>query len=252
MLWDASAVRGYSISGSDGSIGSVSDILFDDDHWKARWLVVETGGWCAGRKVLLPVSALGKPNPSLHAIGVKLTMQQVKDSPDIDTQRPVSRQAEADIHGHYGLQSHWGGGVYPINNGIAVPPLAPRPPGAVEKELRAMAEERREREDPHLRSVEAVTGYRIHATDGEIGHVEDFLFEDADWTVRYLEVATRNWWPGKRVLIFPRLVREIDWAERLVHLKVSRQSVQDSPPYDPSITIDGAYAEKFQTYYGGF
>lgn len=252
MLWDASAIKGYSISGSDGSLGSVSDILFDDTRWTARWLVVDTGNWLAGRKVLLPVSALGKLNPSLHALNVMLTMQQVKESPDIDADRPVSRQAEADVYDFYGFQSYWGAELYPISNGIAVPPLVPLPPSAVEAELHAMAQQRHDRDDPHLRSVEAVTGYHIRATDGEIGHVEDFLFEDADWTIRYLEVATKNWWPGKRVLIYPRLVKEIEWSERLVHLNVDRQKVQDSPPYDASITVDGAYAEKFQSYYDGF
>ena len=94
MLWDASALDGYAIEASDGRIGSVSDFLFEDTSWKVRWLVVDTGGWLSGRKVLLPLSALEKPDPSLRQFPVKLTMQQVKDSPDIDTDRPVSRQHE--------------------------------------------------------------------------------------------------------------------------------------------------------------
>jgi len=63
--------------------------------------------------------------------------------------------------------------------------------------------------DPRLRSIAAVTGYRLHATDGEIGHVEDFLVDDASWNIRFIRVDTRNWWPGERVLISPRSVREI-------------------------------------------
>jgi hypothetical protein len=101
--------------------------------------------------------------------------------------------------------------------------------------------------DPHLRSIAAVTGYHINASDGEIGHVEDFLVDDAGWSIRYIKVDTRNWWPGERVLISPRSVREIDWADKLIHLDVSRQEVKDSPSYDPSITVDGAYEEKFLT-----
>ena len=69
-----------------------------------------------------------------------------------------------------------------------------------------IADSRRNDDDPHLRSIEAVTGYHIHASDGEIGHVEDFLIEDADWSIRYLVVDTKNWWPGKKVLISPRSV----------------------------------------------
>ena len=104
--------------------------------------------------------------------------------------------------------------------------------------------------DPHLRSLATVTGYHIHASDGEIGHVEDFLVDVAGWSIRYIKVDTRNWWPGERVLISPRSVREIDWAGKLLHINVSRQWIKDAPPYDPSITVDGAYEEKFLTYYG--
>ena len=88
MLWDASALDGYAIEASDGRIGHVSDFLFEDNSWIIRWLVADTGNWLSDRKVLLPVSALGKPDPSLRQFPVKLTMQQVKDSPDIDTDRP--------------------------------------------------------------------------------------------------------------------------------------------------------------------
>jgi hypothetical protein len=105
-------------------------------------------------------------------------------------------------------------------------------------------------DDPHLRSIEAVTGYHVHAIDGEIGHVEDLIIEDAGWSVRYIKVDTRNQWPENRVLISPRSIRNIDWKARLVYLDVNRQKVQNSPPYDPSTTVDGAYDETFLTYYG--
>ena len=104
--------------------------------------------------------------------------------------------------------------------------------------------------DPHLRSTEAVTGYHIHASDGEIGHVEDFLVEDTDWSIHYLVVDTKNWWSGKKVLISPRSTQEIDWTDKLVNLDVVRQKVKDSQVYDPSITVDRAYDEEFLTYYG--
>jgi hypothetical protein len=113
-----------------------------------------------------------------------------------------------------------------------------------------IADERHRDEDQHLRSVEAVTGYHIHASDGEIGHVEDFLVEDADWSIHYLVIDTKNWWPGKKVLISPRSVQEIDWTERLVSLDVERQRVKDSPAYDPSTTVDRAYERHFHDYYG--
>jgi len=130
---------------------------------------------------------------------------------------------------------------------MAIPSVAPLD---VKTRHRGRADPRPNKGDPHLRSIAAITGYQIHASDGVIGHVEDFLVDDGGWNIRYIKVDTRNWWPGERVLISPYSVREIDWAGRLVHISVNRQRVKDSPPYDPCITIDGAYEEKFLTYYG--
>ena len=103
--------------------------------------------------------------------------------------------------------------------------------------------------DPHLRSIDAVTGYHIHASDGEIGHVEDFLVDDTDWSIHYLVVDTKNWWPGKKVLISPRSAQSVNWTDRLVNLNVDRQRVKDSPIYDASTTVDRAYETQFHSYY---
>jgi hypothetical protein len=102
MLWEASAMNGYTIEASDGRLGTVSDFLFGDASWIVRRLVVNTGSWLSGRKVLLPLAALGQPDPARREFPVKLTMQQVKESPGIDTDRPVSRQMEAHLYDHYG------------------------------------------------------------------------------------------------------------------------------------------------------
>jgi hypothetical protein len=250
MLWDASAINGFAIEASDGRLGTVSDLLFEDAGWLVRWLVVDTGNWLPGRKVLLPLSVLGRPDRALRHFPVKLTRQHVKDSPDIDTDQPVSRQIEAHVYDYFGWDPYWGGSFLSMSNAMAtpfVPPLyehEPTPPDL------ARVDAQPNRGDPHLRSIAAVTGYHIHASDGEIGHVEDFLVDDAGWSIRYIKVDTRNWWPGERVLISPRSAREINWADKLIHLDVSRQKVKDSPSYDPSITVDGAYDEKFLTYYG--
>jgi hypothetical protein len=209
MLRNASAIKGYAIAANDGRLGTMSDFLFDDASWIIRWLIVDTGNWLSGRKVLLPLAALGQPDPARREFPVKLTMQQVKDSPDVDTDQPVSRQIQTYLYNHYGF--------YPYPN----------------------------EEDSHLRSVEAVTGYHIHASDGEIGHVADFLVEDSDWSIHEIVVDIKNWWPGKNVLISPRLIREIDWMNNMVKLNVDRERVKDSPAFDASTTVDQALHETF-------
>jgi hypothetical protein len=248
MLWDTSALKNYGVAASDGLLGSVSDFLFDDTNWTIRWLVVDTGNWLSGRKVLLPLSALGHPEPSSRQFPIGLTKQQVKDSPDIDTDRPVSRQHEGHVYSYYGWDPYWDGGFVLPSGAMATPFVAPqafsgqKPPDAGGTDAEST------RGDPHLRSVREVTGYHVHAIDGEIGHVEDFLADDANWTIRYIEVDTSNWWFGKRVLIAPPSVRQIVWEERLINLDVDRKKVQGSPRYDPSMTVDGAYEERFWIY----
>jgi hypothetical protein len=77
------------------------------------------------------------------------------------------------------------------------------------------------------------------------------LVEDTDWSIHYLVVDTKNWWPGKKVLISPGSAGAIDWSDRLVNLNVNRQKVKDSPEYDATTTIDQAYERRFHDYYGG-
>jgi hypothetical protein len=251
MLRKASAIHGYAIAASDGRIGTVSDFLFDDAIWMIRWLVVDTGNWLSGRKVLLPPTVLGQLDPYGRKFAVGSTMQQVKDSPGIDTERPVSRQIETNIYDYYGWHPYWGAGRFMGGYGYGggAMPVSPVPDSKLLEEDIAAAQ--RNNDDPHLRSIEAVTGYHIHASDGEIGHVEDFLVEDADWSIQYLVVDTQNWWPGKTVLISPRSAQEIDWTDNLVHLNVDRQRVKDSPAYDASTMIDPTYEKNFRSHYGG-
>jgi hypothetical protein len=135
-----------------------------------------------------------------------------------------------------------GGYGYMPGSGMASPYLGAR------RHEQEIAEAQADRDDVHLRSVEAVTGYHIHASDGEVGHVEDFLVEDADWSIHYLVVDTKNWWPGKKVLISPRSALEIDWTNKLVNLKVDRQTVKDSPTYDPAALADRTSERHFYTY----
>ena len=256
MLWNASAINGYAISASDGKIGTISDFLFDDTSWLVRWLVVDTGNWLSGRKVLLPSSAMGHLDAKQEECSIKLTMQQIKDSPNIAADRPMSRQMETSVYGHYGFSPHWNSG-YGNMGGIGymggymggMGGAMPISPGSLRRE-EEFADAQRNRDDVHLRSVKAVTGYHIHATDGEIGHVEDFLVEDADWSLRYLVVDTKNWWPGKKVLVSPLSILEISWSDSLVDLSVNRQKVKGSPAYDASTTVDQPYDEDYRKYYG--
>jgi hypothetical protein len=254
VLRNTTAIKGYAIAASDGHLGTVSDFLFDDVTWVVRWLVVDTGTWLSGRKVLLPALALGHINPSRNEFAVRLTKQEVRDSPNIGTKRPVSRQMEASVYDYYGWSPYWTSGFYMggYRYGLGYEPGTTWPIPVRESTLREenIATSRRSDDDPHLRSIGEVVGYHIHADYGEIGHVEDFLMEEADWSIHYLVVDTKNWWPGKRVLVSPRSVTGIGWTDNLVNINVGRQRVKDSPAYDENTPLDRTYEQKYHEYYG--
>jgi len=243
-MWNTSTIDGYEVEARDGPLGTVSDLLFDQANWMVRWLVVDTDRWLSSRKVLLPPSALGNIDPARRQFSVKLTVQQVKDSPDIDTDRPVSRQMETNTYDHYNCAPYCGNVEFSNSDGyvggIAVSPAREE----------SIADGPPDDDDQHLRSVEAVSGYHIHAGDGEIGHIECFLLRDADWSINFLVVDTKNWWPGRKVLISPRSAVQIDWTAKLVTLNVDRQRVKDSPAYHATAAVDRLYEKHFNSHYG--
>lgn len=238
MLRHESDMNGYAIHASDGPIGTVRDFLFDDATWMVRWLVVDTGNWLPGREILLPPSAVGQVNHMGHQFNVKLTRQQVKDCPNIDTHLPVSRQHETSLYDYYGWSPYWGDGAHMGLVGYGGGGEIEPPSTELMRREKEIDDAKRSKNDITLRSVKEVNGYHIHANDGEIGHVEDFLVEDSDWSIRYLIVDTTNWWPATRVLISPMSVQTIQWADRLVNLRVDRQTVKESLPYDSLAKID--------------
>jgi hypothetical protein len=250
MFWRASAIKGFEIDASDGHIGAVADLLFDDKTWMTKWLVVHTGPWLVGRKVLLPVASLGKPDRDARQVRVQLTRQQVKDSPAPGTDLPVSQYMGADVYSYDEHHPFWQGGSSPrglLGEGTAV--FMPRVGLDADPLYQGGAEALAEPGDISLRSVSDVTGYHMAATDGTVGHIEDFLVDEADWRIRYLVVDTRNWLPGLRVVISPRSIREISWAKRSIYLDADRAAIKASPPYDPYEIEAEAFNTRFDEHF---
>jgi hypothetical protein len=252
MILVGSALKGFTIEASDGRIGTVADFLFDDRTWKIRWMVVDTGDWISGQKTLVHPSALGKPDYQRKAMSVRLTSQQVKDSPGITSDEPVSRQMQARLYGHHGWDPLWGGsnyfGGYASGMGGAFDPVPYRyDSGQLEADRAATGGDDG---DPHLRSVTAVLGYHIQATDGPIGHVETLLVDESGWGIRYLIIDTRNWWPGQHVLLSPYAVRAISWSDRDVTVDVTRDKIKGSPIWDSTAMPDRGDERRLHDYYG--
>ena len=233
MLRKVEDLYGFEIDASDGDAGTVSDLYFDDQDWIVRYLVVDTGGWLSGRQVLISPVAVAKTRWDERELRVRLTKSEVKHSPDIDLDRPVSQQQIVDLHEYYGWPAYWGGS---ITMGTATPGVYPMIMAGideVEEEMREDGPREKYRGDPHLRSAQVVSGYDIHAVDGEIGHLTDYLVDDKDWVIRYLLIDTRDWLPGRTVLVSPQWIERVDWAETAVHTALTRTEVETSPEYDP-------------------
>ena len=167
-----------------------------------------------------------------------LTKDQIKQSPDMSTDIPVSRQEEIKLHEHYTWVPYW-----------AAPPPGVAPPVELLKDEK---EEKIELQhaDPHLRSVREVTGYHIQASDGEIGHVEEFIVDDEDWFIRYMVIDTRNWLPGRKVLVSPGWIDQISWRESKVFVDLPKELIKKSPEYDPSAPVNREYEERLYDFYG--
>lgn len=211
MLRPATNLENLRIRASDGHIGQVHDWLFDERNWLVRYLVADTATWLPGRRVLIPTSSVGKVDQQSEDMPVEMTQQEIKESPSIAEDEPVSLKLEKRLNEHYGWPAFGGGGS------VAQP-----------------AEDQNQEPGTTLRSVREVRGYELHGIDGDLGIVHDFLIDDDTWTIEQIVVDTRKWLPGKKVLAAPQLVEGMSWKGKTVHLDLFRENIVKRPDYDPA------------------
>jgi len=240
-------LHGLVIRALDGAeLGAVDQFYFDDENWAARYFTVETGGWLDRQVLISPFSVL-HTDWKARRLDVGLTREQIENSPDIDTHRPVSRQHEAEYLGYYGYPYYWGGpylwgaSFYPATNPDII---------STANAAAIAGRARGESIDSRLRSAEEVRGYSIDASDGEIGHLDGFILDDQTWAIRYIEVATRNWWPGKKVLVSPAWIQRVSWPESRVYVGLSREAIRNGPEYKESVPISREYENQLYLHYG--
>ncbi len=237
MLHRAEVIRNYTLMSQDEGIGKVKDVYFDDRFWTVRYLMADTGGWLRGRQVLISPYAVVTVDEATETIATRLTTEQIENSPTPEADMPVSRQFEMAYHDYYGWPYYWYG------------PFAwaafPQPMSIPEK----VAQEQKDAWDGHMRSAQEVRGYGVSATDEDIGHVSDFIVDDTDWTIRYLVIDTRNWWPGKHVLLSPAWVETVDWPSRSVAVAHTREVIQQAPEYDEDTPLTREYEADLHRYY---
>ncbi len=237
MLLKAKALYAYALDAQDGQIGKVKDFYFDDRTWTTRYLVADTGTWLGERLVLVSPHAVLSVDAKAESIAIRLTRKQIEDSPWADSEKPVSRQFETVYHEYYGWPD-WGSlyqwAAYPV------------PESPIEIEV----QDEESSWDEHLGSTREVAGYRVAAADGEIGHVADFVIDGESWAIRYVDVETRNWWPGRHVLMSPEWMERVSWTDHKVFVDLSREAIERAPEYSPDTDISREYEARLCRHYG--
>jgi len=234
MLKSLNLLRGHALAAIDGEIGRIKDALFDDQQWVVRYLVVNTGDWLSGRDVLISPRSLELPGPSQVHLNVRLTREQVRNSPDVDFEKPIPRQIEQDFYSYYGWTPYWVG--FPLElfpSAIITPDMHGNVPVDRRSETSTPpAEQVLPREEmSHLRSAREIEGYHLHAIDGDIGHLVDYLISADSWQIQSIVADTKNWWAGKRVILPVRAFERIDWYHRLARTRLTREQIKTSPEF---------------------
>jgi hypothetical protein len=245
MLLRARQLQDYKISATDGEIGHVEQLYFDDEAWAIKYVVVDIGNWLSGRRVLISPTAIIEANPRGKNIHMALTREQIQEGAAIYTHKPVASQHPTDYSIYVGWPYYWGltgldaTGGYPSGESV----------GTDSESERSVDTAFKEENDPHLRSTDVVGGYHIMALDGEIGHIEDFMVDDQTWTIRYAVADTRNWWSGKKVLLATEWILFVSWAESNTYVSLSRDRIINAPEFDPAQPLTRDYEIKLYAYY---
>jgi uncharacterized protein YrrD len=251
-------LRGLVLCATDAEIGKVADVLFDDESFTIRYVVVDTGSWLTGRQVLLSTLALRNIDSAAKLLNVNLSRAQVEASPDISSDEPVSRQHEIALYDHYGYLPYWGvSGFW----GLGLQPAASAIVSATSElsvpEASAAAAESQRFSPPepagdlHLRSANDLIGYAVISRastvvpdanqviaedhDSELGHVADFILSDVGWSIRELVIDTGRWLPGRKLRVPRAQVGRVLWDARRIELHLSREAMQTHPEFDGSV-----------------
>ena len=239
MLHKAKSLKGYKLHGIDADIGKIDEFYFDDKYWTIRYLVADTGNWLTGTQILISPFALLKINGEAETVSVGLTKKQIEESPSLYSDQPVSRQYEASYYEYFGWNTYWEGG------NVWGPYISPENARLVKEQ----AAQREKTWDPHLYSTHDADKHDIQCTDGEIGHLVDFILDDMTWTIRYLIIDTQNLWPGKKVLISPDWIKSISWSEAKVYVDQLCETIRMAPEYTDEMTLTRVYEEDLHQHY---
>ncbi|WP_306600337.1 PRC-barrel domain-containing protein [Geothrix sp. 21YS21S-2] len=244
MLRSLKDLEGYAVAATDGALGTVANFLVEDAGWTCRYLVVSTGTFFDEREVLISPMFFRQVEWGNRTFHLALTRKQIRESPGANADLPVSRQHERDYYRYFGYPNYWGSTGVWGTNAAPLPILTDLPVAEIPLDIDTFDD------DPHLRSVKFIRGYHLHATDGDVGHVDDFIVDDETWQIRYLVVSTGSWFTGRQVLVSPLWATQVSWEENTIDLCLTRQEIKDCPEWDPGAPVNRSYEKRLFDYYG--
>lgn len=248
MKRNLNEVIGSLVQAKDGNIGEITDFYFDDHTWAIRYLVADLGALHRWRKVLLSPVAFKKSNWETKEFIVDLTKDQVSNSPDIDTKKPVSRQHERELHEYYDWPVYWNIGGPPVFGGLNTS-FTPPPFIKVDEKGERVSSYNPKGNEPNLQSIKEVTGYAVQADDQTFGAVESFYVDDETWVISYTLVNSPKMMPGRKILISPHWIKDVSWMDEKIFLDLQLNAIKNCPEFDYSKNVDPEYESKMRDYY---
>jgi hypothetical protein len=237
MLRSIHATNGYNVRAVNGVIGKVKSFLFDDTIWSIRYLVITipTNDIDGERDTLIAPFSFGFLNSETGELPLSLEKEKVENSPTVDLERPISHQHQIELYKYYKWPPF---SKYTIPNDIDSPMLM------------KIIEEKESDFSEHLFNTEKIIGYDIEATDGKIGYVHDFIIDDEVWHIRYIAIDMGGRMPGKKVLTFPKVIKEFKQDNNKLLINIVKDTLINSPEYNSKFPIERAYEIKLHQYYG--
>ena len=248
MFQSVKKMIGIAIKAQDGEIGAVDQLFFDDQSWAIRYLVVTIGSLLIHRKVLISPAALD--GFSNHELVVNATTDQVRNSPDIDTEKPISREKEEELHDYYAWSYYWGYPLYYNSLGTELYPNIQYTDAFIyQLNKKNETDKDHVKAENHLRSTHEVIGYSVSTINGEFGYVDDFLTDTQHWGIRYLVLNTGDFLPGRKIIVAAHWVKDISWDNRSVSFDLNIDTLRNGPTYDPSIPLTRDFERRVYEYY---
>jgi hypothetical protein len=227
-------LKNFSLKAIDGEKGKVKNFLFDEKDWTIRYFEADIGNFFSDKRVLIPIHHLGLTDTEDKHFIVNLRVEDIKNSPDLDYDLPVSRQYEASLLQYYQVEPYWPEAVagYAGRESLLHPGYGFRTPqsaGRVE-------------ETTSLRSFSEVSGYYIKAIDDQFGHLEDLIVDDKTWHILYAVIDTKNLSPWSKEVILPvEAISEISFFDKEVTIPMHKDEIKNAPEYDPDRIIEREY-----------